>query len=138
MLSSVLKPLLSSALGPLLDKIPDVNERRRLEAQAEAQLLEAATALVQAQIAVNLKEAEHPSLFVSGWRPAIGWICGMGLAWEFVVRQFVVWIAFLYGADVSDPPVLDTGTLMTLLLGMLGIAGMRTFEKTTGVARGHL
>jgi len=138
MLSSVLKPLLSSALGPLLDKIPDVNERRRLEAQAESQLLEAATQLVQAQVAVNLKEAEHPSIFVSGWRPAIGWICGAGLAWEFVIRQFVVWIAFLYGFDVSDPPALDTGTLMTLLLGMLGIAGMRTFEKSTGVARGHL
>ena len=135
MLAGLLKPLLTSALGPLLDKIPDVNERRRLEAQAEEQILAATTQLVQAQIAVNLKEAEHSSIFVSGWRPAIGWICGAGLAWEFVVRQFVVWGAFLGGVDVSDPPVLDTGTLMTLLLGMLGIAGMRTYEKKLGCAR---
>jgi hypothetical protein len=135
MIGSLLKPLIGSALGPLLDKIPDVNERRRLEHEAEQRLLEATTGLVQAQIAVNMKEAEHSSIFVAGWRPAIGWICGAGLAWEFVIRQFVVWVAFLNGVDVSDPPVLDTGTLMTLLLGMLGIAGMRTYEKQIGCAR---
>lgn len=131
--------LIAKALGPIMDGvlrfIPDKNERARAKEQMESQMLTAMTSLVQGQIAINMKEAEHGSVFVAGWRPFIGWTCGVGLAWSFVLSPFVTWIAFMYGVDIEGIPVLDIGPLMTLVLGMLGLGGLRTYEKRLGVAR---
>ena len=133
--------LLKSALGPIMDGvlrlIPDKNARAEAKEQMEGQMLTAMTALVQGQLAVNAKEAEHGSIFVAGWRPAIGWICGLGLAWNFVVQPLIAWVAFLVpGApDLSGAPQLEIGELMTILGGMLGLGGLRTYEKRLGVAR---
>lgn len=133
--------LLSKALGPIMDGIlrfiPDKGERSRAKEQFEGQLLNAMTTLVQGQLAINQKEAEHGSIFVAGWRPAIGWICGVGIAWNFIVQPLIMWVAFLVpeGPDLSNAPRLDISELMTLLFGMLGLGGMRTYEKRLGVAR---
>ena len=93
------------------------------------------TSLVQGQLAINQKEAEHGSIFVAGWRPAIGWICGSALGWNYIVQPILTWVAFLSGVDMADVPRLDTAELTTILLGMLGLGGLRTYEKRLGVAR---
>jgi len=131
--------LLKSALGPILDGvlrlIPDKNARAEAKEQFENQMLTAMTSIVQGQLAINMKEAEHASVFVAGWRPAIGWICGAGLLWNYVLQPFVMWIGFLFGYDLSGAPNLDIGELLGLLGGMLGMGGLRTYEKRIGVAR---
>lgn len=86
-----------------------------------------------AQVDVNKAEASNPSLLVSGWRPAIGWICGIGLCVQFLVGPLFTWCAAMAGHPVVFPE-LDMGTLLTLLGGMLGLGGMRTLEKVKGVA----
>lgn len=115
----------------LIDKfVPD-------KAQADAaklELLRLQQSGELAQIATNQKEAESSSVFVSGARPFIMWICGVGLAMQFLVSPLIIWGAALCGKTIVLPP-LDMGTLMTLLLGMLGLGGMRTVEKIKKVAR---
>ena len=135
---SLLKGVVAPLLGPLLDKIPDVNERRRLEAETENNILGAITGVVMAQIEVNKTEAEHPSIFVAGWRPAVGWTCGLALFWHFIFQPLLMWVAFLFDVDLKDAPSLAIGDLMTVLLGMLGLGGLRTYEKRAGVARNTL
>ena len=90
-------------------------------------------ALDMAQLAVNTEEAKSSSVFVSGWRPAIGWICGLGLLYVSVLLPVAQFIAKMYGYAGSFPEV-DTTITMQVLFGMLGLSGMRTYEKTKGVA----
>jgi hypothetical protein len=135
---SLLKGIVAPLLGPLLDKIPDVNEKRRLEAMVEDNILKAITGVVMAQIEVNKIEAKHTSIFVAGWRPAVGWTCGLALFWHFIVQPLLMWIAFLFDVDLKGAPSLEIGELMTVLLGMLGLGGLRTYEKQAGVARSSL
>jgi hypothetical protein len=90
-------------------------------------------AMIAGQMEINKVEAANPSVFVSGWRPAIGWICGAGFGVQFVIGPLAEWGAALYGHPVKFPQM-DTGTMMPLLLGMLGLGGMRTAEKIQGVA----
>jgi len=85
-------------------------------------------ALIAGQMEINKVEAANPSVFVSGWRPAIGWVCGAGFAIQFVVGPLAEWGAALAGHPVKFPQM-DTGTMMPLLLGMLGLGGLRTAEK---------
>lgn len=134
---ALIKAMVGPIIGPLIKRIPDKNERARAQEDIEQQMLTAMTSLVQGQLAVNAKEAEHASIFVAGWRPAIGWVCGAGLAWNFIVQPLISWIAFLVpGApDLSGAPQLEIGELMTILGGMLGLGGLRTYEKRLGVAR---
>jgi hypothetical protein len=134
-----LSTLLKGAIGPIVDGflrfIPDKNKRAEAKEQLESQMLIALTSLVQGQLAINAKEAEHGSIFVAGWRPAIGWICGSALGWNYIIQPIITWIAFISGIDLADAPRLDTAELTTILLGMLGLGGLRTYEKRLGVAR---
>ena len=141
----MLAGLLQSMIGPILDGvlklIPDKNERERAKELFETQMLGAMTSLVQGQLEINRVEAQHGSIFVAGWRPAIGWICGVALAWNFVVQPLLLWSAWLFpevAPDISTAPKLATDELMTVLLGMLGLAGYRTYEKRLGVDRREL
>lgn len=90
-------------------------------------------AQIAGQMDINKAEATNPSLFVSGWRPGIGWVCGAGFAVQFVVGPLAEWGSALSGHPVKFPQM-DMGTMMPLLLGMLGLGGMRTAEKIQGVA----
>jgi len=85
------------------------------------------------QVATNQAEATSPSLLVAGWRPAVGWICASGFAMQFVISPMAEWLAALAGHPVKFP-VLDMGTMLTLLGGMLGLGSLRTVEKVKGVA----
>ena len=80
------------------------------------------------QMDINKIEAASSSIFVSGWRPSIGWVCGAGFAVQFVIGPLAEWGAALAGHPVKFPQM-DTGTMMPLLLGMLGLGGLRTMEK---------
>jgi hypothetical protein len=135
----MLGDLLKGVIGPVVDGflkfIPDKNARAEAKEQMESQMLVAMTSLVDGQLKINMKEAEHGRIFVAGWRPAIGWICGSALAWSFVLQPFVSWIAFLFGVKLEGMPELELGPLLSILMGMLGLGGLRTYEKTLGVAR---
>lgn len=129
-----------TALLPLLDKIlPDekAKDAAKLEAlklAQEGQLaeLDAQVKLMLGQIEVNKAEAEHQSIFVSGARPFIVWVCGFGMAYAAILHPLFAWIALMNGAPT--PPQLDSDVLMYVLGGILGLGGYRTFEKTKGVA----
>ena len=91
-------------------------------------------AQITGQLEVNKAEAASANPFTSGWRPFIGWTCGAGFAVQFVVGPLAEWAAALAGHPVKFPQM-DVGTMMPLLLGMLGLGGLRTAEKIQGVAR---
>jgi len=85
-------------------------------------------ALITGQMEINKVEAASSSLFVSGWRPSVGWVCSAGFAVQFIIGPLAEWGAALAGHPVKFPQM-DTGTMMPLLLGMLGLGGLRTAEK---------
>jgi hypothetical protein len=135
---------LTSVLGVVATVIdrafPDPAQRdaaklKLLELQQSGEMaqLAADTELAKAQAAINQTEAANPNLFVSGWRPFVGWVCGLGLAYAFLIKP----IASPLIQKWSGVPMeaLDISTLLTLLFGMLGLGGLRTFEKINGAAR---
>lgn len=120
--------------GKLIDKLfPDPAKK----AEATLKLMELQQsgdlAVIAGQLEIDKIEAASPSLFVSGWRPMVGWICACGLGTQFIIRPLFMWIAALVGHP-TEFPVLDMGTMMELLAGMLGMAGLRSYEKKNGVA----
>lgn len=106
---------------------PDKTEQERAQ-------MAAALTVVQGQLAANAAEAASPNGFTSGWRPAIGWVCGVALACQYIVRPVLMWTSALTGHPVPMLPGLDD-TLWQLLLGMLGLGGLRTYEKVQGVSK---
>ena len=100
---------------------------------AEAAQLAAAVALVQSQMDVNRAEAASPNAFTSGWRPAIGWVCGLALLFQYILRPVLMWFGVIAGHQWPPLPGIDDN-LWQLMLGLLGLGGLRTFEKTKGVA----
>jgi hypothetical protein len=128
-------PILDAILGIVnkgLDFIPDPNKRAQIAADQATQIRALLAQSDQAQADVDKTEAASSSLFVAGWRPAVGWVCAAGVAWAFVFQPFADWILAATGHNIITPK-LDSGTLMSLLLGMLGMGGLRTYEKTQGV-----
>jgi len=138
MLGDLLKNMIGPIIGPLLDRIPNENERKRAQEQVEAQMLGAMTSLVQGQLEINKTQAQHGSIFVAGARPAIMWICGIALGWNYILQPILSWVMFIGGTDLAMAPQLDTSELTTILLGMLGLGGLRTYEKRLGVARNDI
>jgi hypothetical protein len=91
--------------------------------------------LAKGQLAVNAAEAASGNMFVAGWRPAVGWLCALGLGYEFLLCPLLPWImTILLGKPVAVLPDLPSETLMTLLFGMLGLGSLRTVEKVKGKA----
>jgi len=105
-----------SVIANIIDKVADNVDRFTLDKEEKAQL------------EVNKVEAGHTSLFVAGWRPFIGWTCGVALCYHFVLQPFLTFLLFSFGQPM-DLPQFDMSTLTTILLGMLGLGGMRSFEK---------
>lgn len=127
-------PTISSIIEKIVDRIPDPAAREKAKLEAEATLLAASIEEMKGQVAINVEEAKNPNIFVSGWRPAIGWSCAIAFCFLYVVSPIVSWIAALWGTAIPLPKF-DADALMSLTFGMLGIAGFRTYEKTKGVAR---
>ena len=127
--------LLVQPIASLLDKfIPDVDERNRLAHEISTMAERHAHELAKAQIEVNKEEAKSSSMFVSGWRPAVGWICATGMGFNFICVPLGNFVAGVSGYPV-ELVGLDLSEMMPVLMGMLGLGAMRSFEKTQGVAR---
>ena len=116
--------------------LPDKAAKDAASAQLLQMQLSGELAKVTGQLEIDKAEAASQSVFVAGWRPFIGWICGLALGWNFLLRPTMLWIAEISGHAVSLQ-ALDLGELMPLLLGMLGLGAMRTVEKLNGVNAGH-
>jgi len=101
--------------------------------KGELAALDADMRLALGQLEVNKAEAST-DVFRGGWRPACGWVCACGLAYTFLLRPLLPWCAALFGSQVPALPEIETDTLMVLLTGMLGLGGLRTWEKARGVA----
>ena len=130
--------MLDKLIGPistLLDKIiPDADERSRLAHEIATLAERQAHEIAKAQIAVNQEEASSHSIFVSGWRPFCGWVTTLGLATNFLFIPVCNFVLTLNQSYVTVP-ALDLSEMMPVLLGMLGLGSLRTYEKTKDVAR---
>lgn len=130
----MLQDLIAPVTG-LLDKfIEDKDKKNAIAFQLSTMAERHAQELAKAQIAVNQKEAAHKSLFVAGWRPAVGWVCVLGMASNFMVIPLANFALALAESTVVVP-ILDLTQMMPVLMGMLGLGAMRTMEKTKGVQR---
>ena len=115
----------------VLDKfVPDPEAK----AKAEAELRSSLQQWDKEQTDVNAVEAANPNIFVSGWRPMIGWVCALALAYQYLITPLGMWVATSLHLAVSTPPKLDD-SLWQLMFGMLGMGGLRTYEKLKGVSK---
>lgn len=134
-------------LGPIIEKalsfIPD--PKMKAEAQQKAleelnrhqeELLKALSSVDTAQIGVNTEEAKSTNLFIAGWRPFLGWVGGIALTWQYVLQPITTYFITLSGKTVTLP-VFDFSTMSTILMAILGIGGLRTWEKVQGVNDKH-
>ena len=130
--------MLDKLIGPvtgLLDKfVADADERNRLAHEIATLAERQAHDIAKAQIEVNKAEASNHSMFVSGRRPAVGWVCTIGLATNYLFVPICNFILTINKHPITIPP-LDLSEMMPVLLGMLGLGGLRTYEKTKDVAR---
>jgi|TARA_B100000424_G_scaffold271725_1_gene276228 hypothetical protein len=131
--------MLQALIGPvtgLLDKfIEDKDQKAKLAHDLATMAERHAQELAKGQLEINKQEAAHRSLFVAGWRPFVGWTCGVALAYHFVVAPLVLFAAAWFGAEIPELPTFDMEALLTVLMGMLGLGGLRTFEKYKGITK---
>ena len=131
--------MLSALLGPatqLLDKFVEDKDKKNELAHEIATMAERhAQELAKGQLDINKEEAKHRSIFVSGWRPSVGWVSSIAMAYHFVVQPLIVFGVTVAGVEIPELPKFDMNSLMTVLMGMLGLGGLRTFEKTKGLTK---
>jgi hypothetical protein len=133
--------IFKTILSPITDLVSEVVVDKDKRDEINLKLREIADraderyhAELMAQTEVNKIEAQHASVFVAGWRPFIGWTSGAGVAYSFVLSPFIEFLARV-GGYAGEMPHLQTGELMLLVTGMLGLGGLRTYEHVKGVAR---
>ena len=126
----ILDKLIAPVAG-ILDKfVADKDLKMQLQHELETAIHSANLA----QIEVNKAEAAHKSIFVAGWRPFVGWVCGVALSYHFILAPLLQF-GFALGGIEQELPEFDFSQLSTVLMGMLGLGGLRTFEKMKGVSR---
>jgi hypothetical protein len=124
------KPI--EAVGNVLDNLFTSKEEKLDHAEIMARVAQAPS-MVQTEI--NKIEAAHRSIFVAGWRPFIGWVCGTALLYHYIARDLLAWLITIIAPSTPMPPDLAMEHLMTVLLGMLGMGALRTVEKVQKVAK---
>ena len=133
---SILLPVLRAVMPiveELIDLIPNADKRQEKKLEYELKLQEAINAIDMAQIDVNKAEAASEHMFVAGWRPFIGWICGFAFAYHFIIQPLLIFIGSVFGTIIPTP-VFDMASLYTVLMGMLGLGSLRSFEKVKGIS----
>ncbi len=119
-------------ISNILDKfVVDKDLKTKLQHELDQELHKAN----MAQVEVNKIEASHRSIFVAGWRPFLGWSLSFAMAWHYVLAPLILFIAGFLGYQLPQLPEFDMASLMTVLMGMLGLGGLRTVEKINGVAK---
>jgi|TARA_R110002020_G_scaffold244465_1_gene458156 hypothetical protein len=132
---AALLPSLLPVVGDVLDRFfPNKEEKEKAAREIEAKLAEHLAKIDIAQLEVNKQEAAHRSMFVAGWRPFVGWTCGLALFYTYVAQPIAMFVMAQTG-DLVQLPHLDLSTMMPVLLGMLGLGGLRTYEKFKGVTK---
>lgn len=120
----------SGGLGGILDDLFTSDEERLSKQEAMARIEQEPNLR---QIDINLQEAKHRTVFVAGWRPFIGWVCGVALFWHFMLYDLLNWVRDAFAPDFPAPPALSgTEQLITIVLALLGLGGLRTYEKVKG------
>ena len=131
--------LLNSLIGPatqILDKfVEDKDQKAKLAHELATMADKLAHEQNLAQIAVNKEEAASGSLFKGGWRPFVGWVCGVAFFYHFVLQPVIIFVVAIIGVNVPDLPEFQMNTLLTVLGGLLGIGGLRTYEKQKGLTK---
>lgn len=129
----LLAPLLEFGKDLIGRFFPNEDERRQAEAEFLKQAMDGELKQVIAQLEINAQEAQHPSVFVAGWRPAFGWCGAFGFVYATIGQPLLAWVAAIKGWPV--PPELNLDLLWVVITGMLGIGGLRTFEKAKGLSK---
>jgi len=131
--------LITSLIGPvtgILDKVIEDKDQKAKLAHELATMADKLSHEQQlAQIEVNKAEAASGSLFKGGWRPFIGWVCGIAFCYHFVVQPIIIFVVTIVGINIPNLPEFDMSTLLTVLGGMLGIGGLRSYEKQKGLTK---
>ena len=131
--------MIQALIGPvtgLLDKFIEDKDQKALLAHELATLADKqANSIALAQIEVNKAEAASGSLFKGGWRPFIGWVCGIAFAYHFVIQPLIIFSVAVYGVDIPELPEFEMSTLLTVLGGLLGLGTLRTYEKSKGLSK---
>ena len=126
----------AALVGKAVDRIwPDTTEQDKAKIDLLKEALQGEIEQNVGQLEINKIEAASASLFVAGWRPFIGWVCGVALGYQYIAMPLLIYGARLAHYRLDDLPALDYAGLSTILLGMLGLGGLRTFEKLKGVTR---
>ena len=132
---AALLPSLLPVVGDVLDRFfPNKEEKAKAEREIEAKLTAHLASIDLAQLEVNKQEASHRSILVAGWRPFVGWTCGLALFYTYLVQPMATFVLAQTGHLIQLPPV-DLSAMMPVLLGMLGLGGLRSFEKFKGVSK---
>lgn len=128
-------PQLLPYVGEVIDRmIPDTEAKEKAKRDIEQNLINNANAINLAQIQTNQMEAQSKHWFTATWRPAIGWSCALGVFWTFIGAPFAQWGMTMAGV-VGTVPAVNSDILLELTFAMLGMAGLRTFEKIRGVSK---
>ena len=130
---------ISAGLG-LVDKfigkfVKDKDLAAKLQAEARSEEFKGELSLLTGQMEVNKVEAAHKSLFVAGWRPAVGWVCVIAMGYAYVLSPLMIFVVTLIMDVPPEFPELNISALMPVLMGILGLGAMRTAEKFKGVQR---
>jgi len=131
--------IISSLIGPvsgILDKfVEDKDQKAALAHEIATMSDKYAQQALLAQLEINKAEAASGSLFKGGWRPAVGWVCALAFAYHYLLQPLLVFILTASGVDLPELPSFDMSTLLTVLGGLLGIGGLRSYEKTKGLTK---
>lgn len=122
------------AVNPVINKVLDFIPDPKQKLEAQQQLMQGLQEWDSQQTAINAVEAANANIFVSGWRPFMGWVCGAAFAYKFVLQPFIIFMLMACGSSFNPKllPVLDWAEMAPVLLGLLGLGGLRTFEKIKG------
>ena len=131
--------LITNLIGPvtgLLDKfVEDKDQKAKLAFELSTMADTHAQQALLAQLEINKAEAASGSLFKGGWRPFVGWVCGIAFAYHFVLQPLLIFILSVFKISLPDLPEFDMSTLLTTLGGLLGIGGLRSYEKKSGLTK---
>ncbi len=131
--------MIGQLIGPvsgLLDKfIEDKDQKAQLAHDIATMSERHAQELAKGQLEINKAEAASGSVFKGGWRPFIGWVCGVAFAYHFVLQPFIVFGVTAAGVEIPELPSFDMSSLMTVMMGMLGLGGLRSYEKKQGLTK---
>jgi len=129
-------PQMVTTVGGIINKfVPDRDAQVKIQAELSMKLMDMEAAMSKAQTDVNAAEAQNSNLFVSGWRPCVGWVCALAFAWQFVGQPLFSFAYALWYHAPAPVVALQSDALMTVLIGMLGLGGYRSWEKIKGVTK---